>query len=173
MGRFTTNWCNAAPLRGHSVRERRAGRGSLRDLLCLLSREQWARRFEGRIRYRSRVFEFDQRSGTADARDHGPSGLRCAGLARQCSRPPDDRRGNFRRGGVVVVAAAAARGRTGRGEFGCGGWWPVNLNRRSATSRDADRKTNMSRRDLFGLVLNGLALGVLATPVVGYLLSPI
>jgi Rieske Fe-S protein len=34
----------------------------------------------------------------------------------------------------------------------------------------------MSRRDLFskiGLVLNGLALGVLATPVVGYLLSPI
>lgn len=34
----------------------------------------------------------------------------------------------------------------------------------------------MSRRDLFskiGLLLNGLALGVLATPVVGYLLSPI
>jgi menaquinol-cytochrome c reductase iron-sulfur subunit len=34
----------------------------------------------------------------------------------------------------------------------------------------------MARRDLLfkvGLVLNGLALGVLATPVVGYLLSPI
>jgi nitrite reductase/ring-hydroxylating ferredoxin subunit len=34
----------------------------------------------------------------------------------------------------------------------------------------------MSRRDLFakiGLALNGLALGVLATPVVAYLLSPI
>jgi len=42
------------------------------------------------------------------------------------------------------------------------------------------RKTNLnaklSRRDLFakiGLVLNGLAFGVLATPVVAYLLSPI
>lgn len=34
----------------------------------------------------------------------------------------------------------------------------------------------MSRRDLFskiGLVLNGLALGLLATPVVGFLLSPV
>jgi quinol---cytochrome c reductase iron-sulfur subunit, bacillus type len=50
------------------------------------------------------------------------------------------------------------------------------LNRTPETPRDANRKANMSRRDLFskiGLVLNGLALGVLATPVVGYLLSPI
>ena len=37
-------------------------------------------------------------------------------------------------------------------------------------------KATVSRRDLFakiGLVLNGLAIGMLATPVVGYLLSPI
>src|SRR5262245_28533270 len=42
--------------------------------------------------------------------------------------------------------------------------------------READRNANMSRRDLFakiGLVLNVVAAGVLATPVVGYLLSPI
>jgi nitrite reductase/ring-hydroxylating ferredoxin subunit len=42
--------------------------------------------------------------------------------------------------------------------------------------RETNVNAKMSRRDLFakiGLVLNGLAIGVLATPVVAYLLSPI
>ena len=44
------------------------------------------------------------------------------------------------------------------------------------TAKGADDKAEISRRDVFakiGLVLNGLAVVVLATPVVGYLLSPI
>ena len=39
-----------------------------------------------------------------------------------------------------------------------------------------DSKAEISRRDLFakiGMMLNGLAVVVLATPVVGYLLAPI
>ena len=46
-----------------------------------------------------------------------------------------------------------------------------------ATQPDApDAKADISRRDLFakiGMALNGLAVVVLATPVVGYLLAPI
>ena len=45
-----------------------------------------------------------------------------------------------------------------------------------ATVKAADDKAEVSRRALFakiGLLLNGLAVVVLATPVVGYLLSPI
>jgi quinol---cytochrome c reductase iron-sulfur subunit, bacillus type len=50
------------------------------------------------------------------------------------------------------------------------------LNQTPEMPQDTNLNANMSRRDLFakiGLVLNGLALGVLATPVVAYLLSPI
>ena len=45
-----------------------------------------------------------------------------------------------------------------------------------ATPKETGDKAEISRRDLFakiGLLLNGLAVMVLATPVVGYLLSPI
>lgn len=50
------------------------------------------------------------------------------------------------------------------------------MNRTPATPRKANSTATMSRRGLFakiGLVLNGLAAVVLATPLVGYLLSPI
>ena len=50
------------------------------------------------------------------------------------------------------------------------------MNQTPEMPRDTNFNAKMSRRDLFakiGLVLNGLALGVLATPVVAYLLSPI
>ena len=50
------------------------------------------------------------------------------------------------------------------------------MNQTPEMPRDTNLNAKMSRRDLFakiGLALNGLALGVLATPVVAYLLSPI
>jgi menaquinol-cytochrome c reductase iron-sulfur subunit len=50
------------------------------------------------------------------------------------------------------------------------------LNPTPEMPRETNFNAKVSRRDLFakiGLVLNGLALGVLATPVLGYLLSPI
>ena len=45
-----------------------------------------------------------------------------------------------------------------------------------AQAPQPDAKAEISRRDLFakiGMMLNGLAVVVLATPVVGYLLAPI
>ena len=50
------------------------------------------------------------------------------------------------------------------------------MNQTPEMPRGTNVNARMSRRDLFakiGLVLNGLAIGVLATPVVAYLLSPI
>ena len=50
------------------------------------------------------------------------------------------------------------------------------MNQGSVTPEDNRDQAEISRRDLFakiGLLVNGVAVAILATPVVGYLLSPI